>query len=302
LRRAVSTLRDLTETAVDSFEEDESKKFPLLPLKPPRELREVASTLGLTKVARQSLEIADQVPDLLRELADGAREFDPPPSAVRNLLREHFEADDAIVLQFDQDTIDESDDLYATLRQSKAAKLSLKRLPGTHLTPLTQDVFLAADAVAALAKDNSLVAALNSGLLAPRDQWLRQVDNTFTEIDAWLKAPGKSGDKQEKNPADLRTDDDLRGEETTKTDDLDRKTDDLSSKTETTTNTDDDDDALATKTQPPPVDKENLADDVTAEADGDATGGLDDKVTATAGEKEKKPLADDEAEQKKMDD
>ena len=207
-KRAAETLRGAADVALDVLETSP--------------VQDLASRLGLSQVARQSLELADQVPDLLSELADGAREFDPPPSQVRTLLRTRFSADDALVIQFETDDIDESDDLIAALRDysslttsSKKPRLAFSRLPGTHLTPLTQDIFLPATTVADLARDvplpgslpqqenlpagvtDALTTAATSaadlvtnaaGLVTlPRDQWLAQVDATLNQLTTWLQ-------------------------------------------------------------------------------------------------------------------
>ena len=67
------------------------------------------------------LELADQLPDLLGEIAGGAREFEPEPREMRELLRLSFRADDVLVVQFDDDAIDESDEPYSVLRDSGRA-------------------------------------------------------------------------------------------------------------------------------------------------------------------------------------
>jgi hypothetical protein len=177
-------------------------------------------------VARQGLEVADQLPDLLGEIAAGAREFDPTPRETRELLRDAFRADDVLVLQFDDDDIDESDEIYAVLRDAAEQKrktadavdlvaapggawaasedlpggapragaatarpstaplaVRLSRVKGTHLTPLTQDIFLPASKVADYAATATAVDPL---IAAPRGTFLRQVDDAFAELDAWL--------------------------------------------------------------------------------------------------------------------
>ena len=155
-----------------------------------------------TTVARQGLELADQLPDLLGEIARGAREFEPAPAEMRTLLRDSFRADDVLVVQYDDDAIDESDELYSVLRDAAVRKAAearpgvadlygatssaplnvrLARASGTHLTPLTQDIFLPAERVAAYAS-----APLPS-VEAPRAGWLRAVDDTWAELEDWLE-------------------------------------------------------------------------------------------------------------------
>ena len=59
----------------------------------------------------------------------------------------------------------------------------LSRVKGTHLTPLTQDIFLPASKVADYAATATAVDPL---IAAPRGTFLRQVDDAFAELDAWL--------------------------------------------------------------------------------------------------------------------
>ena len=108
---------------------------------------------GASSIARQGLELADQLPDLLGEIAGGAREFEPEPREMRELLRLSFRAEDVLVVQFDDDQLDESDEPRSVLRDSvarlqaegevegAAPAVRLAGLGGTHVTPLTRDVF-----------------------------------------------------------------------------------------------------------------------------------------------------------------
>mmetsp|Transcript_21825 Transcript_21825/g.33574 ORF Transcript_21825/g.33574 Transcript_21825/m.33574 type:complete len:448 (-) Transcript_21825:99-1442(-) len=190
LRASISALRSLASVAVDTLE-DPSK----LPIPPPPQLSSIARSLGLPPIARQSLEIADQLPELLQELADGAREFDPTPQAVRERLRNRYKSKDTLIVQFKNDDIDESDDLYATLRSSLSSQqndlLVLERLEGTHLTPLTQDIFLPASAVSAIAtgQDDAFLKSMPSLLSDSRQQWLGEIDQLCNRLDSWLMMP-----------------------------------------------------------------------------------------------------------------
>ena len=229
LRQAVGTLRGAAEEALDAAEaEDAANPFMRLRAAAPPGLRTFgdAFVAEAGAVARQGLEVADQLPDLLGEIAAGAREFDPTPRETRELLRDAFRADDVLVLQFDDDDIDESDEIYAVLRDAAEQKrktadavdlvaapggawaasedlpggapragaatarpstaplaVRLARVKGTHLTPLTQDIFLPASKVADYAATATAVDPL---IAAPRGTFLRQVDDAFAELDAWL--------------------------------------------------------------------------------------------------------------------
>ncbi|KAJ8602056.1 hypothetical protein CTAYLR_002776 [Chrysophaeum taylorii] len=249
LRQALGAAREVARGALDLAESRDTPLARLADQTPLTGLADLARR-EVVPAARQSLQLADQLPDLLREVADGARDFDPTPRAVRAMLRSDFKASDSLVIQFENDDIDESDDLYAVLRDvsqaaAKAApptendetplpsvvneddeddddrdvfseaatteieaeapppppeeeaavsppppppRVELKTLAGTHLTPLTQDIFLPASTVARLAQADFADPILS----VPRDQWLGEVDALFDDLDAWLGSPSTS--------------------------------------------------------------------------------------------------------------
>jgi len=196
----------------------------------PEPLASLARASGVVPLARQSLELADQLPDLLQEVADGARDFEPTPLEVRERLRTSVGAGDALIVQFADDAIDESDDVFAQFRDANTLRISknvgaeekdqrappmrlrFERLDGTHLTPLTQDIFIPATDVADLARDrltaSQLATDLVDPLLAalPRDQWLGQVD-TFADtlLDWLLDDPGDFGVSQKEEGSTKRS-------------------------------------------------------------------------------------------------
>jgi len=207
VRQGIAAFREQAESALDVVTDFENNPFSALRAAAPAALRELVDPLvaeGAT-VARQGLELADQVPDLLDEIAGGADEFEPDPTATRQLLRAKFRAEDVLVVQFENDEIDESDDVYAVLRdvaklkESEAAQargveglygstaptaraplaVRLARKPGTHLTPLTQDIFLPAERAAGLSD-------VELPLEAPRSAFLRDIEGTWGELEAWL--------------------------------------------------------------------------------------------------------------------
>jgi acetyl esterase/lipase len=197
-RQALSLLRNASEELLDAATDTDSNN-PLMRLRAaaPDNLRALGDAfIGETStIARQGLEIADQLPDLLEEIAGGAREFEPEPREMRDLLRFSFRADDVLVVQFDNDEIDESDELYSVLRDSAARRkaegevevadpaVRLVRLAGTHLTPLTQDIFLPAEKVSEYASAAENVSPV---IEAPRRSFLRDIDATWGELEGWL--------------------------------------------------------------------------------------------------------------------
>ena len=197
-RQALSLLRNAGEELLDAATDTDSQNpFMRLRAAAPANVRALGDAfVGETStIARQGLELADQLPDLLGEIAGGAREFEPEPREMRELLRLSFRADDVLVVQFDDDQLDESDELYSVLRDSVARRqaegevegvapaVRLARLGGTHVTPLTQDIFLPAEKVSEYA---SAAANVSPVIEAPRRSFLRDVDATWGELEAWL--------------------------------------------------------------------------------------------------------------------
>ena len=70
--------------------------------------------------------------------------------------------------------------LYETTGTSIPLDVRLARLPGTHLTPLTQDIFLPAERAAGL-------GGAELPLEAPRSAFLRDIEGTWGELAAWLE-------------------------------------------------------------------------------------------------------------------
>jgi len=196
--QALSLLRNAGEELLDAATDTDSQNpFMRLRAAAPSNVRALGDAfVGETSIiARQGLELADQLPDLLGEIAGGAREFEPEPREMRELLKCSFRAADVLVVQFDSDDLDESDELYSVLRDSiemrksevegAAPSVRLVRLSGTHVTPLTQDIFLPAEKVSAYASAAAIVSPV---MEAPRRSFLRDVNATWGELEAWLAA------------------------------------------------------------------------------------------------------------------
>eukprot|EP00636_Phaeomonas_parva_P003374 CAMPEP_0118867394 /NCGR_PEP_ID=MMETSP1163-20130328/11013_1 /TAXON_ID=124430 /ORGANISM="Phaeomonas parva, Strain CCMP2877" /LENGTH=480 /DNA_ID=CAMNT_0006801803 /DNA_START=79 /DNA_END=1521 /DNA_ORIENTATION=- len=98
----------------------------------------------------QADDAISQLPSLLKEVAEGKREFTPDPSQTRILLRKLYRARRTLVLGFDDDTIDESEVVVSCLRESTSVwrmkrpmisvEMDVATLTGTHVTPLSQNV------------------------------------------------------------------------------------------------------------------------------------------------------------------
>jgi len=86
-RDAFGVFRNFASAALDVLDDDASPLSKLVAGAPlGRELQDLARR-DVGPLARQGLELADQLPDLLQEISDGAREFAPSPADVKDLLR-----------------------------------------------------------------------------------------------------------------------------------------------------------------------------------------------------------------------
>eukprot|EP00894_Picocystis_sp_ML_P000872 jgi/Pico_ML_1/51389/g2434.t1 len=111
-----------------------------------------------------------QLQSVARELAQGGAQFTPTPQECRRIIRTRFPEDArALLVQFQDDAIDQTDEL-ATLMRARCApdKVQLRRLRGTHLTPIAQEApwkagpsFTPVDAFAQVAQTAALVDLRN---------------------------------------------------------------------------------------------------------------------------------------------
>ncbi len=67
-------------------------------------------------------------------------EFTPSPQKTNAIVTQSYQVRRNLLIQFQNDTIDQTDALTELLRQRFGDMVSAVRLPGTHLTPLGQDV------------------------------------------------------------------------------------------------------------------------------------------------------------------
>ena len=98
------------------------------------------------------LDLVDQLPGLLRMIADGAVEFTPSPDDTRESCRRMYRARRTLLLEFENDSIDESEELESVIQEAKDIMrlkrpmvkfdIRLEKITGTHITPLTQVRFL----------------------------------------------------------------------------------------------------------------------------------------------------------------
>lgn len=106
----------------------------------------------LIPLARQALELVEQVPPLLRQLADGAREFTPNPEETKEVVKRMYRARRTLVVRFNNDSLDESEDVREIIQAGKTLlrmrrpmvdmELRYETLKGSHITPLAQDLYI----------------------------------------------------------------------------------------------------------------------------------------------------------------
>jgi len=134
-----------------------------------------------------SVETLKQIPLLIEEVADGARDFIPPPASVKAAARKAYRARRTLTLECDNDSIDESGDIEELLREAErivrmkrpmvTVDLQRRKLEGNHATPL-------------LAPPMDLVTRAEDILGEESAKWrlfCEQADKTVDELVDWLE-------------------------------------------------------------------------------------------------------------------
>ena len=148
-----------------------------------------ASTLsdsGILPIVNQLIEVTEQVPSLLQEVADGVEDFIPSPDAVGAVAKKAYRARTTLLLKFDNDSLDETEDLATILAEAERI-MRMKRpmvsmgiktvtLSGNHATPIIAPPL----AIASKAED-----ILGS---EAKDKLLyKQADDVVESISSWLE-------------------------------------------------------------------------------------------------------------------
>lgn len=104
------------------------------------------SNTGIPSLLLQSLDITQQIPKLIDEVEQGARDFVPSPEAMSSAARRAYRCRRTLLLQFNNDNLDDSEILEGYLKEAEsvmkmkrpmiAINLERKVLDGNHLTPL----------------------------------------------------------------------------------------------------------------------------------------------------------------------
>eukprot|EP00980_Cylindrotheca_fusiformis_P028169 scaffold22583_cov106-Cylindrotheca_fusiformis.AAC.40 len=126
-------------------------------LKIPKELRatfannlspsfKALSEAGVLPILNQLFVSLEQIPKLVDEVASGARDFTPSPSAVKVVARRAYRARRTLVLGFSDDSLDESEKIEEILKEAESitrmrrpmvgVNVQRTELEGGHATPL----------------------------------------------------------------------------------------------------------------------------------------------------------------------
>lgn len=107
---------------------------------------EALSNAGIPSLLLSSLDITQQIPKLIDEVEEGARDFVPIPEAMSSAARRAYRCRRTLLLQFENDNLDDSEILEGYLKEAESVMkmkrpmitidLQRKVLDGNHLTPL----------------------------------------------------------------------------------------------------------------------------------------------------------------------
>jgi Protein of unknown function (DUF1350) len=108
--------------------------------------RTLGMETGAIPVLTEVLESLEQVPRLIDEVADGYRDFVPPPKHVRSVVQRAYRARRTLIVRYQDDAFDESDDIEELLNVASQVirmrrpmipiDLQRRDLAGFHATPL----------------------------------------------------------------------------------------------------------------------------------------------------------------------
>ena len=89
------------------------------------------TTAGVVPVVSQALKALEQIPALMDEVAAGVREFCPAPDETASATRRAYRARRTLLVQYQDDPLDESDELQELLRA--AAKVAAMKRPDVEI-------------------------------------------------------------------------------------------------------------------------------------------------------------------------
>ena len=108
-------------------------------------LIEAQMEAGVTPILNQSLDVLWQLPSLIEEVADGARDFNPPPDLIQAALDRSYRARRTLIIEYDDDPIDQSAEIERLLKDAESVMRNRRPmvdcdvrrtvLKGGHATP-----------------------------------------------------------------------------------------------------------------------------------------------------------------------
>ena len=185
LREAVGNVRTSIDKAIDAFANSQ--------------LAPAFLSNELIPLFRQVVEIGDQVPPLLKIIAQGQREFEPSPADTKEVCRRMYRARRTLLIKFENDSLDESEEILKVLKEANTImrmkrpmvemEVDLRVMTGTHVTPLTQNILL--DSPKNLPLIQPLVDVNDAIIGSTRDQlrenFLKTVNEVKNEILTFLE-------------------------------------------------------------------------------------------------------------------
>ncbi|KAL7564475.1 hypothetical protein ACA910_001569 [Epithemia clementina (nom. ined.)] len=148
------------------------------------------SQAGVAPAAYDLLQALYQIPSLIEEVADGAREFVPLPAQVTSAARRAYRARNTLILQYQDDTLDESKEIEALL-QAAGQVIRMKR-PMIEINVERRTIADAGHAAPLLAPPSLELATRAEDLLGPqvaREQLqYAKAHQTVEELIQWLEA------------------------------------------------------------------------------------------------------------------
>ena len=94
---------------------------------------------GLVAISFNNFKADKSIP-LLKKMSQKLNfqtEFSPSPSETLNLIREHYEQINNLLIKFKNDSLDQNDLLLKSLKKRAADKSKIMQLEGNHLTPIS---------------------------------------------------------------------------------------------------------------------------------------------------------------------
>lgn len=147
----------------------------------------VLNESGILPFTGQIVEVVDQIPDLILEVAAGVKDFVPTPDSLAAVAKKAYRARKTLLIQFENDGIDETEILEDVLAEAERIMrmkrpmvtmgLERKVLQGGHATPL-----LAPPAIIASRAEDIL------GVDEAKERLLyKQADDIVEELSVWLE-------------------------------------------------------------------------------------------------------------------